>query len=76
MIKCAAGDVLMFGLSAMNLDQLKKGRPIDIDLRHLGLDRGRVVIFYGETEQSMLAELVKHGLVPSDFMTQPGGKPG
>lgn len=60
MIKAIAGNgknrLLIFGLSAGNIERLKKGQPIDIDLTEMGLE-GRAVIFAGETEATMAADL-------------------
>lgn len=55
--------VLLFGLSARNVELLKEGKPIDIDLRTLGLPSGRVLIFYGETEQEIRESLIVQGLI-------------
>jgi hypothetical protein len=59
MIKLRAGDTLMFGLSDLNLERLKAGKPILIDLRELGFPQGQVVIFHGKTEADMKRELVE-----------------
>ena len=56
MIKARAGDVLLFGLSQINLQLLREGKPIHVGLAELGLT-GSVVIFYGETEEKMRQEL-------------------
>lgn len=56
MLKARSGDNLIFGLSARNVQLLMEGKPISIDLRDLGLEKGRVMIFYGETEEAMKAE--------------------
>lgn len=63
MLKARTGDDLIFGLSARNVELLMQGRPISIDLRDLGLPKGRVMIFYGTTEEAMKAELQKAGVV-------------
>ena len=63
MLKARSGDNLIFGLSARNVQLLMDGKPISIDLRDLGLERGRVMIFYGETEEAMKAELENAGMV-------------
>ena len=60
MIKARAGDHIFFGLSEVNLQRLREGRPIKVDLAEIGLT-GTVLIFYGETEEKMrddLAELI------------------
>lgn len=57
MIKARAGDVLFFGLSERNLELLRKGRPIKVDLTDL--DRsGSVIIFYGKTEEAIRDDLI------------------
>lgn len=55
-MKARAGDVLLFGLSELNLQRLREGKPIAVDLAELGM-QGRLVIFYGKTEAAMRAEL-------------------
>jgi hypothetical protein len=50
--------LVILGLSHMNLARLKEGKPIDIDATDVGLPEGtRIMIFSGETEQSMAREL-------------------
>ena len=44
-----------FGLSGRNIEKLKAGRAILIDLAELGGD-GVVMIFYGSTERQMLRD--------------------
>lgn len=63
MLKARSGDNLIFGLSARNVQLLMEGKPISIDLRDLGLEKGRVMIFYGATEEAMKAELENAGMV-------------
>jgi len=62
-LKARKGDDLIFGLSALNVEKLMEGKPIAIDLRDLGLPKGRVMIFYGKTEQDMQAELEAAGMI-------------
>ena len=50
--------IYIFGLSELNVQRLKEGKPVGIDLRELG-DRGKVLILYGETEESIRDELLK-----------------
>lgn len=50
MLKAKSGDALIFGLSARNIELLKQGKPISVDLREMGEEKGTVLIFYGETE--------------------------
>lgn len=58
----ANGD-LIFGLSALNIERLMQGRPIEIQLADLGLPAGKIFIFYGATEASMTDELKRGGMV-------------
>lgn len=52
----ATDDLVLFGLSEMNLVKLREGKPIEIDMSELGMS-GRVIIFYGGTEGDMRREL-------------------
>jgi hypothetical protein len=52
--------LVLLGLSAKNLELLKEGRPMHIDLRDEGVDAA-VYICYGETEQDIVAELQTEG---------------
>lgn len=56
MIKARAGEVVIFGLSERNLELLRKGMPIKINMTELGLT-GTILIFYGKTEEAMYEEL-------------------
>ncbi len=49
---------LLFGISAENVNRLKKGQPIVINLKDLGLEDRKVMIVYGETEQDIMTELI------------------
>jgi hypothetical protein len=57
MLKARSGDSLIFGLSEENLTRLKQGLPISIDLTEMGM-KGRVLIFYGPTENDLAHELL------------------
>lgn len=57
MIKAVAGELLMFGLSDENIKRLRDNHPIYFDLKELGLS-GKVVIFWGPTEDEMKKALV------------------
>ena len=52
-----------FGLSRMNCERLLADQPIHIDLAELGIAGYEVMIFGGETEEAMAAQLRKAGLV-------------
>lgn len=61
-LKATAGDLLIFGLSDGNLQRLREGKPILIDLTQMG-STGRVLIFHGKTEAD-LAKLVQPYITP------------
>lgn len=60
--------ILMFGLSHENLRRMKDlGQPIRFDLAELGIQPSvSVVIFVGETEESMREELAEHFTLPEE----------
>lgn len=69
MIKARGSDaagmpVYFLGLSKGNIEKLKKGDPILIDNNELGFS-GTTIILYGETEETITAELAKHFTLPS-----------
>lgn len=45
-----------FGITAENVRRLKARQPIEIDLVEMG-GQGKIMIFYGETEQTLYEEL-------------------
>lgn len=55
-------NVIFFGLEQGNIELLKKGKPIVVDLRELGLE-GQAVISYGETKADIMRDLEKAGVV-------------
>ena len=48
---------LGFGLSERNIELLKAGKPIKIDLKEMVGIEGSAIIFYGKTEKEMLRAL-------------------
>jgi hypothetical protein len=56
MLLARAGRVLVIGLSDRNLELLREGRPIQVDLAALGME-GRIFVFHRSTEAEMRAEL-------------------
>jgi hypothetical protein len=49
------------GLSRMNLQKLKEGKPILVDLASLNLPYdAEVMIFYGKTEQTMAKDMLPY----------------
>lgn len=60
MLKARAGNTLIFGLTAVNIQRMMDGQPIAVSLESLGRE-GRVVILYGKTEAEMEAALNQIG---------------
>jgi len=68
MIKALAHDddgkpMYIVGLSEHNLRLLRDGKPIAFDMAQMG-GEGRMLIFYGVTEEAMARELKKHMRLP------------
>lgn len=65
--------VLLFGLSGENLRRLRQGQPIKINLAEMGLAglAGYAVIFYGNTEDAMVAHLREAGMLSEDLISHP-----
>lgn len=64
---------LFFGLEEGNIIKLKDGQPIVIDLKELcGFD-GEVVIAYGETQEKIVGDLRKAGVLSP--IVEPGAGP-
>ena len=59
MIKARAGDLIVFGLSRLNLEKLQEGKPIAFDGSEVGLDGNRILIMFGETENDIAHELMR-----------------
>lgn len=58
--KRKSGKIVMgFGINQDNVRRLKKGDPIFVDLSQFGID-GEILIFYGETEQDLVAFVSPH----------------
>lgn len=50
---------LVFGLSKENLIRLEKGEPIVFNLKEMGLEDRRVMITFGETEDSLYKDMME-----------------
>jgi hypothetical protein len=59
------GTVFGLGLDFTNLERLRKGEPISVDLAQLG-GQGRVIIFAGETIAAMTEQIIDSGMVTAD----------
>jgi len=55
---------VILGLSEKNLEHLREGKPILIDLTQFGME-GQAVITYGETEEIITQELSKVFKLPA-----------
>jgi hypothetical protein len=60
MIKASAnnGTLIIIGLSRKNVEALQAGRPIDVGLSEMGMGDKRLVILFGETEESLMKDLM------------------
>lgn len=79
MIKALAHDtngkpLYIFGLSDENVERLKKGIPIRVDLAEFESE-GTVVIFHGKTEQQMAEDFKRVGLVVGNDLDLGGPGP-
>jgi hypothetical protein len=59
MIKARSGDLVIFGLSRVNLEKLQEGKPIFFDGAEIGVSDYRFLIMFGETEGEIMMELEK-----------------
>lgn len=69
MIKALTTDgKIVLGLSARNLELLREGRPIKIDTAEMALSQvpTEILIFYGVTEEWMVAFFRENGLLAAD----------
>lgn len=57
MIKARSGELVIFGLSKMNLEKLQEGKPIAFDGSIVGVPGVRFLIMYGETELHIIHEI-------------------
>lgn len=59
MIKARSGDLVILGLSRLNVEKLQEGKPIVFDGGEVGLTGARVLIMFGETENDIVRELAQ-----------------
>ena len=57
MIKARKGDVVILGLSRMNIERLMEDQPIRFEGDELGFPGKTFYILFGETEQTIVNEL-------------------
>lgn len=65
--KGGGSPIVFIGISDENVSRLRGGDPILVttgDAARLGLGENRIVIFHGETDETMTAQLEEHGLLP------------
>jgi hypothetical protein len=60
------GRMVFVGISDANVDQLKQGQPLVLDLAELVGIRGEIVIFHGRDEAAMEAEVRALGMITPD----------
>jgi len=61
------GPCIFLGLSEVNIETLKKRKPILIDLAELGM-KGKILIAYGETEDILAEEIKRAGISMLDII--------
>lgn len=59
MVKATSGDLVILGLSRMNLEKLQEGKPIAFDGDEVGIGGKRIMIMFGETENDIARELMQ-----------------
>ena len=59
MIKASAndGELVILGLSAKNIELLQQGKPIIVHGNDLGIKNIQILIFAGDTEETMAKEM-------------------
>jgi len=56
--------IIGIGISAVNVERLKEGKPIHVNLEEMGLPwKAEILLMYGETEQAMADELSEAGMI-------------
>lgn len=79
MIKFVAGEgenvFFGFGLSETNLEKLREGKPIVIELSALGPYQGKVAIFWGPTEDEIFRDLMEQGFISSETRVSTSRRP-
>jgi hypothetical protein len=56
--------IVLLGLSELNVGELRKRKPIMVDLGPFGIE-GQVVVMWGETEEAIAQELAQHFKLPA-----------
>lgn len=59
------GPLFVLGLSRKNIERLQAKEPIFLSLASIGGPQVDVLLYAGETEASMMQELVREGLLPA-----------
>jgi hypothetical protein len=58
--------LFVFGLTKRNIEHLKEGHPLMIDLKQYGLGDKKVLFFYEEEEETMLDTLKRNKVIQGD----------
>jgi len=66
----ATGPLIGLGVSEGNVERLKKGEPILVELNEIGQGGGQILLMYGETEKAIVAELESNGLMTTETVVQ------
>ena len=62
MLKARSGNVLIMGLSKLNIQKLQEGKPIVFDGKEFGhkmVEQFKFVIMAGETEETIYSDILK-----------------
>lgn len=51
---------LVFGISEANVEKLKQGHPIVVNLKDMGLEDRKIIITYGETEDKIFEDMLPY----------------
>lgn len=63
MIKASGPENVILGLSDKNIERMKAGDPIKFDGKEIGVPGRTFYIIYGETEQALVDDLRKAGIL-------------
>jgi hypothetical protein len=64
--KSNGSTVLGFGITEANVEKLKQGQPILVDLSELGLEGYEALIMYGTDQRNIQEQLQDAKMLPGD----------
>lgn len=60
------GNLLGFGITEANIEKLKAGQPIYVELSELGIEGYDMMIMYGKDQRDVQRQLKEAGAWPKD----------